>query len=54
MDLYGNLIVATSRGDDYARQAAASRLARSARRRHQQDAPRPAPQPREAVRPAIA
>lgn len=54
MDLYGNHIVATSRREDYAREAAAERLASTARKRHHQPEPRPAPRAREAVRPAVA
>jgi hypothetical protein len=54
MDLYGNLIVASSRREEYAREAAEERLARSVRRRHHQAEPRPAPAQREVARPAIA
>ena len=54
MDPFGSHIVAESRAQDYAREAANERLASLARRRNHQAEPRSAPAPREAVRPAIA
>lgn len=56
MDPFGASIVAASRRDDFAREAANERLAKVARRdrkRHPQAEARPEPRPHEVTRPAI-
>jgi hypothetical protein len=54
MDPYGSHIIATSRSEDFAREATAERTARVVRKRNRRTEPRSGPAAREVVRPAIA
>jgi hypothetical protein len=56
MNPYGDAIVAASRREEFAREAATERQASATRRRKRnpQAEPRPAPRQREVPRPAIA